>query len=425
MVNIIRLPLSNLLSCLFDISGYVYSFAIYLATLWNDKARQIVDGRRQTIEKLRSLQNSKGRRVWFHVSSLGEFEQARPLIEGLREKERNVQIILSFFSPSGYTVRKEYEVVDIVVYFPQDTKRAVREFLDVAQPDVAIFVKYEFWPTMLTELHKRSVRAILVSAIFSPNQLFFRPWGGWYRRLLETFEHLYVQDQASLELLSSVGIQFASISGDTRFDRVQQIASASIKNGAVEVLINRLPYLLIAGSTWPEDDRVLLPAWQADQRYGLILAPHELNQEYIDEILKQSKRPLRKLSELLTVEPIELNTLPFDGIIVDSFGLLSSLYRYAHVAYVGGGFGKGIHNTIEPAVYGLPILFAPKIDRFREAKDLVACGAGYVIKNSEEVQALLEIFVSNEGLAQKKSGLASRSYVISQLGATELILKSI
>lgn len=416
---------NTLLTQVYSIAGAVLGAGLSIAARWNDKARQIVEGRKLTIERLQQSLSPGKRRVWFHVASLGEFEQARPLIEGLRQRHQELEIILSFFSPSGYSVRKDYTEVDVVVYLPNDTLGSVRKFLDTARPDTAIFVKYELWPTMLSELYDRGVRTFLVSAIFRPNQLFFRPWGGWYRGLLRTFEHIYVQDDESLRLLNSIGVSSVSIVGDTRFDRVEQIARSPQQVEAVEVLREQFAHLLVAGSTWPADDQLLLLAWQGNSDYGLVLAPHELHSDYIDTLVQGSERPLYRLSELVERSRTELEQLRIDGIVVDNFGLLSSLYQYAHVAYIGGGFGKGIHNSIEAAVYGLPVLFGPKINKFREAKDLVACEAAYIVQTTQDLVALLERFHRDDAREQGLAAAAARRYVASQLGATNLILDSI
>lgn len=394
-----------------------------LMALWSAKVREIIQGRKATLSRLEAIPRSE-RRVWFHVASLGEFEQARPLIEAYRQRHPETQLILSFFSSSGYRVRRDYDQVDAVVYFPADSLREVRNYLNVLRPSLAIFVKYDFWPTMLSELHRRGVRTYLVAAMFREEQMFFRPWGGWYRGVLKVFDRIYVQDVTSAALLKRIGLERVTVAGDTRFDRVRQIAALPREVAVARWLKNKYASLLVAGSTWAEDDRLLAEAWRSLGGYGLILVPHELDDRYIDRLIETSPRRLFRLSTLSLETERELDTRGVEGIVVDSIGLLSSLYKYATVAYIGGGFGKGIHNTLEAAVYGVPVLFGPNMSKFREAKGLVACGGAFVVRSSRDILDRL-FFFERTPEEREFAGRQCLSYIEGELGATEIILSDI
>lgn len=396
---------------------------MYLMALWSDKVRAIVRGRKATLSTLQALSRSE-ERIWVHVASLGEFEQARPLIESYRERHPEAQIVLSFFSSSGYRVRKDYDRVDAVVYLPADTHTAVRKYLDTLNPSVAIFVKYDFWPTMITELGQRGIKTYLIAAIFRKDQVFFQNWGGWYRNLLHFFACIYVQDTASAELLRAIGVSRVQIAGDTRIDRVQQIATSPKRVEVAEWLRAKFPSVLVAGSTWPADNNLLMQAWGQMDNYGLIMAPHELEERYIDDLISQAPRPLYRLSTLERLSSEELEQYAVAGVVIDCIGLLSSLYQYATVGYIGGGFGKGIHNSLEAAVYGIPILFGPRINKFREAKALVSSGAAWVIHSSNELEERLRLW-DDDPTSRIEAGRESRAYVERELGATDMILQGI
>lgn len=401
------------MKCLYSLSGIVASLLLHLVALFNAKARLIVRGRKQTLARLSAL--SKDRPVaWFHASSLGEFEQGRPLMEALRREHPDYQILVSFFSPSGYTVRENYAGADAVVYLPSDRSSSVRHFLDAAHPSLAIFIKYDFWPTMLWELHRRSVATYLVSAIFRPDQLFFRPWGGWYLHLLTLFQHLFVQDDASQALLAKHGITAVSVAGDTRFDRVRAIAQQAKEVPAAAQLGGDL---LVAGSSWPEDEAILIPYFnEAPSSFRLILAPHEIHEGHLSAIESQLKRPSIRLSACPE------GKLPegIDCLIIDCFGLLSSIYRYGKWAWVGGGFGKSVHNTLEAAVYGIPVFFGPEIRKHREVHQLVERQIGFVVHDRAEFEEKLREHSSPEALATIRQ--RTEDYFAEELGATRSIL---
>ena len=401
---------------LYSLAGIVASTLLHIAAPFHRKARLIIDGRRETAVRLKQLSSDRPV-VWFHASSLGEFEQGRPLMEAWRKAHPEYQILLSFFSPSGYEVRRDYAGADVVVYLPSDRTSSVRRFLDLAHPSLVVFIKYDFWPTMLSELSLRSIPTYLVSAIFRPDQLFFRSYGGWYLRLLHLFRRLYVQDEASRQLLIEHGVEAVQVTGDTRFDRVEDIARAAKDIPAVAELA-RGHRLLVAGSTWPEDEAILLPYFnEAPEDFALVLAPHEIHEEHLRSIEAGLKRPSIRLSECVEGEPLPEGT---SCIIIDCFGLLSSVYRYGKWAYVGGGFGKSVHNTLEAAVYGVPVFFGPEIHKHREVRELVHRASGFVLHDGEELAQLLSRFSSEEECKALEE--RTRAYFAEECGATATIL---
>lgn len=404
---------------LYSLAGIVASTLLHLAAPFHKKARLIIEGRRETAARLEQLSSDRPV-VWFHASSLGEFEQGRPLLEAWRKAHPEYQILLSFFSPSGYEVRRDYAGADVVVYLPSDRSSSVRRFLDLAHPSLVVFIKYDFWPTMLSELSLRSIPTYLVSAIFRPDQLFFRSYGGWYLRLLHLFRRLYVQDEASRQLLIEHGVEAVQVTGDTRFDRVEDIARAAKDIPAVAELA-RGRRLLVAGSTWPEDEAILLPYFnEAPEDFALVLAPHEIHEEHLRSIEAGLKRPSIRLSEYVEGKPLPEGT---SCIIIDCFGLLSSVYRYGKWAYVGGGFGKSVHNTLEAAVYGVPVFFGPEIHKHREVRELVHRASGFVLHDGGELAQLLLRFSSEEEC--KALEARTRAYFAEECGATATILSDL
>ena len=404
---------------LYSLAGIVASTLLHLAAPFHKKARLIIDGRRETAGRLKQLSSDRPV-VWFHASSLGEFEQGRPLMEAWRKAHPEYQILLSFFSPSGYEVRRDYAGADVVVYLPSDRTSSVRRFLDLAHPSLVVFIKYDFWPTMLSELSLRSIPTYLVSAIFRPDQLFFRSYGGWYLRLLHLFRRLYVQDEASRQLLIEHGVEAVQVTGDTRFDRVEDIARAAKDIPAVAELA-RGHRLLVAGSTWSEDEAILLPYFnEAPEDFALVLAPHEIHEEHLRSIEAGLKRPSIRLSECVEGKPLPEGT---SCIIIDCFGLLSSVYRYGQWAYVGGGFGKSVHNTLEAAVYGVPVFFGPEIHKHREVRELVHRASGFVLHDEDELAQLLRRFSSEEECKALEE--RTRAYFAEECGATATILSDL
>ena len=405
---------------------HIYFLLIRLAALMgNKKAQLLLEGQANTLRLLRKAPPEMWKDcIWFHAASVGEFEQARPIIEEIRREKLETRIILTFFSPSGYEMRKNYDKADGVFYLPFATRRNAKEFLDLVQPKMAIFVKYEFWPAYLKELHKRAIPTYIISAIFRKSQLFFQPWGKPYRNLLHCFTKLFVQDENSKQLLAQFGIENVEVTGDTRFDRVSAIAQVPkalplLEQFRVESLEFRDVQkfkVLIAGSTWPEDEQLLARYIEERPDVKLVLVPHEIDDEHMHRIFEIFKGKFVRYTEATPMNISHTRVL-----VVNTMGLLSSIYRYADVAYIGGGFGAGIHNTIEAAVYGIPVLFGPKHEHFREAKGLIAAGAAYGIRNYDELRNRLDEAFDN----QTTMGSKAKAYVESECGATESVLKSL
>ena len=393
---------------------------VWLASLFgNKKARDLFRGQWKATDELRTRlphKSGKQHRVWIHVASVGEFEQARPVIERLRNEHPNVEIVLTFFSPSGYNLRKNYDKVNAVTYLPFATRRNARLFLDVVKPDMAIFVKYEFWPAYLHELHKRGIKTDSISAIVREKQAFFRWWGKPYRNILKLFTAIYVQDESSARLLREHGIEHVEVAGDTRFDRVHAIAEQAKDIPQVARFAASSDKVIVAGSTWPKDEELLARYINENPDVKLVLAPHEIHEAHLHQIFQLFEGRHVRLTQA-TVNNLDAVRV----LVVDTMGMLSSIYRYGHVAYIGGGFGVGIHNTIEAAVFGMPVLFGPNYKNFREAFALIEAGGGKSVRNYVEFRAAMdEALVEHETIGKKAS-----DYVESELGATDKIYKKL
>ncbi|MFG6390338.1 3-deoxy-D-manno-octulosonic acid transferase [Muribaculum sp.] len=403
----------------YDFAIHLYSLGVKIASLRHEKARKIIDGQAVTMQRLKKELSPEGGYIWIHAASLGEFEQGRPLIEMIRRNHPDAKILLTFFSPSGYEVRHNFPLVDAVVYLPFDTKKNVRQFLDTVKPRMAIFVKYEFWGNYLNELKLRGIPTYIISAIFRKSQPFFKPWGGEFRKMLTYFTHIYVQDEGSRELLAGIGIKNVTVAGDTRFDRVTDIMESCVEIPQAAALTRDASLTIVAGSTWPPDESNLLPCFNAHPGMKLIIAPHEVNEERIAAIESQLNRPSCRLS---TATPEE--AAKCDCIIVDCYGKLSSAYRYGNIAYIGGGFGVGIHNLNEAAVYAIPVIFGPHYHKFKEARDLIKCKGGFSFSNKEEFDAIIEPIVNDKKL-REQYGKNAGNYVKENLGATRIIYADI
>lgn len=404
---------------IYDLAIRIYSNVVKSVSPLHKKAKLMVDGQRQTFNILREKIDPNAHYIWFHASSLGEFEQGRPLMEKLKKQHPEYKILLTFFSPSGYEVRKNYEGADVICYLPFDNKKDVRTFLDLARPVMAIFIKYEFWANYLTELKKRQIPTYIISAIFRKEQLFFKDYGKKYLNLLFCFNHIFVQDEASKQLLAQYGVTAVTACGDTRFDRVIDVFNQTKQLPLVEKFAqlakaqNQLT--LVAGSSWPQDEEIFVKYFNAHPDTKLIIAPHEIHKEHMKSILSLLNR-----TSVLLSQATEESIAKADCIIVDSFGLLSSIYRYGDIAYIGGGFGSGIHNTLEAAVYGVPVIIGPKYHKFKEARDLIACGGAFSVTDAAGFDALMDQFRKDESFLAN-AGVASGTYVMSNKGATEVI----
>ncbi|RHJ91133.1 3-deoxy-D-manno-octulosonic acid transferase [Parabacteroides bouchesdurhonensis] len=408
---------------MYSILIHFYGFIIALISPFHKKARMMRLGQWKTNSILRSKIDRDAKYIWFHASSLGEFEQGRPMIEKIKVLHPEYKILLTFFSPSGYEVRKNYKGADVICYLPFDTPYRVKKFVNLVNPAMAIFIKYEFWGNYLRELKRRNIPVYIISAIFRPEQLFFQWYGKPYRRMLNCFNHLYVQDERSRKLLEEYGITNVTVTGDTRFDRVQDVRNQAREIPLVEKFVANPAggdqVTLIAGSSWPQDEEILIPYFNEHPGMKLIIAPHEIHREHLMYIESLLKRPSIRLSEAHEDDLTDKQCL-----IVDSFGLLSSIYRYGDIAYIGGGFGAGIHNTLEAAVYGVPVLFGPRYHKFKEAKDLIAVGGGFSLSDAKAFRAKMDELLANRE-ALEASGKASGSFVKNNVGATDKVLNEL
>ncbi len=403
---------------MYTIAIYLYALAVRLASLTNRKARLMIKGHRKTWRTLRDHAKERQHYVWFHAASLGEFEQGRPLMERLRREHPEKRILLTFFSPSGYEVRKDYAGADLVCYLPFDTPLNARRFVRLVQPEKAFFIKYEFWHHYIDELHRAGVPVYSVSSIFRNDQIFFRPYGRGYARVLHHFNHFFVQNEASRRLLNSLGVTQVSVTGDTRFDRVIDIRNQA-KSLPLAAALTGDSRTIVAGSTWPPDEEILIPYFNRHPELKLIIAPHEVNEERLRSIEQRLKRPALRYSQATPESSAQA-----DCLIIDGYGLLSSLYRYATLAYVGGGFGVGIHNVPEAAVYGVPVFFGPNNQRFREARDLINEGGSFEVTSADDFQAQADRLLADER-ALAKSGQAAGDYIRRNSGATEAIFREV
>ena len=402
---------------LYNICMAVYALLIRLAAPFNEKARLWCEGRKGMIERMRQAIGDEENIVWIHVSSLGDFEQGRPLVDYVHDHYPEYKILLTFFSPAGYEVRKNYPNADYVFYIPADTRRQVSRFLDVVRPRVTIFVKYEYWLNMLAELRRRKIRTYIASAIFRRNSIFFHPIGGIWREALRTFETLFVQDDSSKALLAEIGVENVVVAGDTRFDRVITIADEAKRVDVVEEFKGE-KRLFVAGSTWQPDEEILLPLINENPDIKFVVAPHEMDESRIERFVRGVKGGAVRYTQL-SADFAEKQVL-----VLDTVGLLSRVYGSAEWAYVGGGFGVGIHNTLEAAVYGMPVAFGTKYRKFKEACDLIALGAGRSVKNAEELKTWFDELTSDADYLARLSAIA-KVYVGQHRGTTEKIVKAI
>ena len=415
----VLLPL-YIMSFLYNILIIVSGFFLRVISLFNKKIKLFVDGRKETFKKLENSISKNDKVIWIHCASLGEFEQGRPIIEKLKEKYKNHKVVLTFFSPSGFEVRKNYKEVDVVCYLPIDTKSNTRKFIELVHPEMAIFVKYEFWPNILKELKNKNIQTILVSGIFRENQIFFKPFGVWMRKSLQTFSHFFVQDENSEKLLASIRIHNVTISGDTRFDRVHEITQQDNSLDFIEEFKhNQLTF--VAGSTWKEDEEFIIDYINnsASEKYKFIIAPHNINQKETKELQSNINT-----KTVLFSEKENQNLKEAQVFIIDTIGILTKIYSYADIAYVGGGFETGLHNILEPATFGIPIIIGPKYDKFKEAVDLVNEGGCFVVYTKEEFNSQLkELF--NDTDDRMKKGKITKKFISQNIGATNIILNYI
>ena len=405
---------------LYKIGIFLYSIIVRLVSPFNEKAKQFVHGRKNWKANLQNQVEKDARYIWFHSASLGEFEQGRPVIEEIKKQFPQYKIVLTFFSPSGYEIRKNYDGADIISYLPLDTKSNARAFIDIVKPEKVFFIKYEFWYFYISELKEQKIPLYIISAIFRDNQQFFKNtiWGRWYRETLFKFEHFFVQNETSAQLLKSIGLNNISVSGDTRFDRVAEIVKAAKKIPVVEKFKGDAQ-LIIAGSTWKPDEELLVEFINQTNDIKFIIAPHEVSDVNINRIHQLLKKPAISFSKIVETEIDNYQVL-----IIDSIGLLSSLYQYGSIAYIGGGFGVGIHNILEAATFGMPIIFGPNYKKFKEAVDLISNGGAFSITNYDELESNFNNLISDKKLFNYSSE-NSKNYVEENVGSTKIIIKKV
>ena len=431
---------------MYNIAMYFVQLGIAIAAIFDHKVRLLWRGQRAAFKTLKKKVDPNAKYVWVHAASLGEFEQGRPIIERIRLQHPEYKILLTFFSPSGYQVRKNYEGADIITYLPIDTVTNARRFLRTIRPVMAFFIKYEFWYNYLHILKHRGIPTYSVSSIFRPDQIFFRWYGRAYSRVLKCFTKFFVQNEESRQLLAKIGITETEIVGDTRFDRVMTIKSLAKQLPIVEAFTtpHQLPRggepaiqeasprggwegVFVAGSSWPPDEEIFIRYFNEHREWKLIIAPHVIGEDHLQQIISrlspsgatEGSRRIVRFTQTTREEAAKADTL-----IIDCFGLLSSIYNYGDVAYIGGGFGVGIHNTLEAAVWDMPVIFGPNNKKFQEAQGLKACGGGFEIKDYDEFAALMQRFASDESFL-KQSGSQAGHFVKDQAGATDKVLASV
>jgi 3-deoxy-D-manno-octulosonic-acid transferase len=392
----------------------IYTGLIHVFSLFNKKALLWVKGRKNWSKLLKEKFEPGDKTIWVHCASLGEFEQGRPIIEMIKGKAPEYKILLTFFSPSGYEVTKSWPLADFICYLPADTPGNAARFIEIARPSIVLFIKYEFWNNYLSALYKRKIPFYLVSGIFRPEQYFFKWYGGFFRNILKKFTHFFVQDSRSVELLRSIGVANVSQTGDTRFDRVAQIAEAARTLPVIE-RFKGSEKIFMAGSSWRPDEEIIVAYINRfPERMKWIFAPHEIDKSNIERLEKLFKVKVMKYS--LANE----NSYDARVMIIDNIGMLSSAYRYADVAEVGGGFGSGIHNILEPACWGIPILFGPDHTKYREATDLISANGAFCFKDYNEFAGIIDKLLGDKEIYEKASKTVS-DYIKNNTGATEKI----
>lgn len=411
---------------LYNLSIYSYIFYIRVGSLFNAKAKLMIAGRKNIFENIYSqLKNSNLRTpdsplIWFHCASLGEFEQGRPLMEKLKLQQPDVKILLTFFSPSGYEIRKNYSGADFIFYLPMDTPSNAKKFMEIVNPQKVFFVKYEFWFNYLSELKNKNIPTYLVSGIFREDHHFFKNTGAWFRKQLSSFTHFFLQDEKSVKLLNSIGYTNTTLCGDTRFDRVFEVAKSVKQIDLVKLFVGSHK-IIIAGSTWLEDERMISKFQISD--FKLIIAPHEIDEKHLSSLEAQFIPLLRGAGVCLRYSKAnESNIKESKILIIDNIGMLSSLYQYGTIAFIGGGFGKGIHNILEAATFGLPVIFGPNYQKFTEAKELIKLGGAFSINDVSEFEKTMSLLSDEQVL--KTASQISRMYVQGRVGATEKILSA-
>lgn len=403
----------------YNVLVHVAGFLLKIVALFSPKIKLFVEGRKSVFNTLASKISASDKTIWFHAASLGEYEQGLPVIEKIKEQFPNHKIIVTFFSPSGYEVRKNNTVADVTVYLPLDTKGNAKQFLQLTHPEMVFFIKYEYWPNYLNELKKQNIKTYLISGIFREKQSFFKWYGGFYRNALTTFDYFFVQNESSKNLLQSIGFNNVKVSGDTRFDRVVSILERNNDLDFIEEFKNNTPTVVI-GSSWPKDEELLIQYINQTAGVKFIIAPHNIKTEQIANLKSQISK-----KTVLFSEKEHKNLSEFDVFIIDTIGILTKIYSYADIAYVGGGFGNpGVHNLLEPATFGVPIVIGPNYSHFAEATALVNIDGCIAIKNQSELNQALDLLLQNEDERHEKGHICA-TFVQMNKGATDTILTHI
>ncbi len=403
---------------MYIIVTYLMLFGIAIASLFDKKVRKMWRGERKAFSTLKEKVDPHAKYVWVHAASLGEFEQGRPLIERIRRDHPEYKILLTFFSPSGYEVRKDYKGADIVTYLPIDTIANALRFLRLVRPVMAFFIKYEFWYNYLHILRHRGVPVYSVSSIFRPGQIFFRWYGKKYSHVLRCITHFFVQNEESKRLLGSIGIYNVDVVGDTRFDRVLAIKEQAKQLPIVEAF-KQQHHVFVAGSSWPPDEEIFIQFFNEHRDWKLIIAPHVIGENHLQNIIKALSLKTVRYTQTTPEEAADA-----DCLIIDCFGLLSSVYHYGEVAYIGGGFGVGIHNVLEAAVWSVPVIFGPNNKHFIEAQELMASGGGFQIDDYEQFDKLMTSFIDSDD-SRLKAGVAAGQYVKSRAGVLDKVIAKV
>lgn len=395
---------------LYNFGIFLYRILLMVVSPFNTKAKLFLNGRKNIFETIKNKIDPADSPVWFHFASLGEFEQGRTVLEELKKKYPGKKVIVTFFSPSGYEIRKNYAMADGIFYLPLDTKKNAAEFIRLTSPEIAIFTKYEFWHHYFRTLHDQQIPLIIISGIFRPDQAFFKWYGNFYRNILGFVTHFFVQNVQSMELLQGINLNNVSLSGDTRFDRVAENAQSPVSFPVIEEFCGNAP-VFIAGSTWPQDEQLLKELFPMFPEWKFIIAPHEINTAHLQELGKL-------MPQAVNYTDLGNGDKNSQVLIINNIGILSSVYRYGKIAYIGGGFGTGIHNTLEAAAFGLPVIFGPEYDKFQEAKDLLALHAAISISSGNDLSAAFTKLQKDEN-----TGNEAKQYVLNKTGSTAQILK--
>lgn len=402
---------------LYDLGISIYCLLIWILAPFNAKAKLLVNGRKGLLKQIEQTVEQGQEYIWFHFASLGEFEQGRSVMEQIKQRFPSEKIIVTFFSPSGYEIRKNTPLADYVFYLPADTSKNARKFLDILNPKFAVFTKYEYWYHYFNELNKRNIRLLMISAIFREDQIFFKQYGGFFSSILKKVSYFFTQNNESVNMLKWIGITKAGLAGDTRFDRVVELPKQH-KEILPALHFSKDSNVLVAGSTWPEDEILLKELLEKHKDLKAIIAPHEIHDDHINALQKMF--PNAMLFSKYDTYTDQQKTVSRE-LIIDNIGMLSSLYHYGRIAYIGGGFGAGIHNTLEAATYGMPVIFGPKYEKFQEAIDLLELGAGFSISKYQELEEVFTALQQSDKLL--KSSLAAKNYVQQRSGATQIIMK--